>query len=293
MTLLWHFACCFVREGTPMKQLITAAVAVAFALPLAAQQKAGPAAEEHLNRAAQLLDSISVDKIREADDAEQEFEALQKHFADMVAAYRQNGGVPPPIDVNANDDADDDDAKPTDWRKKFSEVERKVTALVGGGPAFDGTVTAGVATPIDAPRVPAAPADAAARRSQGAGDVADAGTPSGAGTTAAASGVPGAVGTAGTGAAPGTAVTPATPATPGTPGVPATAAAPGAAVTPGTAGAASAGGAAGVAAGAPAAAVEVSTIGIEDLDAGVRQQLHDFRRELELFFVATIGHGGA
>jgi hypothetical protein len=39
--------------------------------------------------------------------------------------------------------------------------------------------------------------------------------------------------------------------------------------------------------------VEVSTIGIEDLDLAVRRQLHDFRRELELFFVATIGTGGA
>ncbi len=204
-----------------MPQLIAAVV-----LAAAIVQAQAPAAMAHLQTASGMLEQIPRDKLDE-EDADERFEGLVRAFDEMKQSYSLSLTDP---------------AQRLAWQNRFSTVERQLTALVGGGRAFEGPIEAAAATPVS-------------RRAGAAGNTAD------------AAGNVGTAGSAGTAATAGSADSGATPAPTGTSG----------AATGGDLGIVTAG-----------VAVEVSTIGIEGLDPVVRDQLHAFRRELELFFLAAL-----
>jgi hypothetical protein len=179
-----------------------------------AAQSFGKTPATHLAAATERLNSIPRDRLDD-EEAEEHFEELVRAYGELTEAFNRSATDP---------------AARAIWQARFSTVERKLTALVGAGPAFDGaTVEAGVATPV-----------------AGVSPPIDGAAPPGADVAPPVAGVRPPVAGAAAGEPPA--------GRPGPSGI----------------------------------AVEVSTVGIEDLDPAVRQQLNEFRRELELFFLAAL-----
>jgi len=249
-------------------------------------------AEDHLNKAKAILASLPAEPenaklvvTKDGDDQEKAAERIAKlkeRFAELATAYRSAST----------------DSSP-DWKVKFSDVERELSRIIGGG-AHSSATMATVAQVVSEPPEPAAGQTPGAGRS--AASTAGGGIPSSA--APAASGAR----TIGAPAAPGAPTQGLVPTVPGVVGVgdPAPPGSIAAVPAPGTP--AAAGGDAHP--GTPAdltviparpaaaanaqervvdiAAAKVSMIGIKELDPGIRKLLEQFRIELELFYTAPV-----
>ena len=258
--------------------------------------------EAYLSRAQELLASVPAAsdknvKVVESDDKDDQKSAaekisdLRKHFEELATEYRTSRQAT---------------GHEGDWKMKFSEVERDLAKIIGGGTSSRSTTvvaslearssepTAVGTTGVAADSRPPSSTTVPPATTQGAVIV---GSPTPAGTPAPAV----------SGSTPGSAVRGVEPTVTGSLGVgepaqpgavaavpaPGTAAASGADATPGTAAVltvapSTAASAADPGSTADPGAAKVSMIGIEDLNPAVRAQLEKFRVELELFYTAPI-----
>ena len=246
------------------------------------------AARGYLEQAKSQLDAVSDANLDH--DAKKLVEGLRQDFNALTTAYHADvkgdrSEARATIDGNVAGDVD--------WHARFSDIERRLALILGGGSSFSpsyassGTLASSVAgaTPSPGTQSKAASSQASATL------VAPVTSPSTTVVTPAAPSAP----SASAAAAAAAATTP-----PGTP--PATVVtASGTGVTPasnpgagtGSGSAASVAGSGGTVAAptgagvAAAAGVLVSTIGLKGLDPAARLQLEQFRTTVELFFDAT------
>jgi len=234
-------------------------------------QQTRPLAQVHLEKARTLLESVpagnfSTDK-DDNEDAAEEVAKLRRQFDELVTGF----GASPESSTD------------TGWKLKFSEIERTLSRIIGGG-SIVGPMKAGAAAVVQPTRPN--PASAPGLVEVPAGGVPTAASNPATGTPSAVpNSVPPTAGTVVTTPQTGGAATTDTASVPAPVGTSGAAAASGAPVgTSGTtAGTAVSGDAAAV------AAAKVSTIGIKRLNADVRRQLELFRTEIELFYVAPVG----
>jgi hypothetical protein len=304
---------------------------VAVPLGVAGQEPAqGP---KHLEQARALLDRIP--EKPEGHDADDKIADLRQHFNAMLNAYTTRPeGMPPSPTIAPRDDsarsAEEDAAAAADWKLQFSNVERDLAKIIGGGtysgaasqplaagaggntgvqtpaPTPVGTVgTVGTVSAVPSPNsrvvpgsnTPVSPNTGAEPTSPG---VVGTGAPAPPGTLAAvpAPGTPAAAGaqpTAGTPAVlevtrPASQTQPGTPVTQGV-----TQSQSPTRAEPGAVGAQGAGSTqavAGLGTLGAYAATKVSEVGIKDLDPDVRRQLEQFRIELELFYTSSLSEAG-
>jgi hypothetical protein len=297
------------------------------AVPLGVAGQEPPEGQKHLEQARTLLDRIPAKP--EGHDADDKVADLREHFTAMMKAYTARPeGLPPSPTIAARSetarDAEQEAAAAADWKLQFSNVERDLAKIIGGGtysgaasqplsagasdaqvasPTPVGTVgTVGVASAVPSPNTqivpgsgtPVSPNTGAEPTSPG---VIGAGAPAAPGTLAAvpAPGTPAAAGaqpTAGTPAVlevtrPPSQTQPGTPVTQGVARsqAPTNAGEPGAV---GAQGAAIGQAVAGLGTLSTYAATKVSEVGIKDLDPAVRRQLELFRTELELFYTFSL-----
>jgi hypothetical protein len=229
---------------------------------------------QHVDAARKLLAQVSDSSMKKA--GRTRVEELRKLFDEMAAAYP---GSP-------------------DWRMKFSAVESQLTRIIGGGrgAGLEASV-AGAGNGNIAPGSTATAGTASATQSGSSS-----GQVGGNAATNTASAPQGASAAAtGAGAQPA-GTTPATGIQSG--GVPAGAAGSSGADTSGAAAAGSTGGASGTSAaagasqggsmvGAGSGIAVVGEIGMKDVDPAVREQLRQFRLEVELFFAAATSSDGS
>jgi hypothetical protein len=157
------------------------------AVPLGLAGQEPPQAPRHLEQAGVMLDRIP--EKPSGEDADKRIADLRRHFTAMVKAYAERPeGAPPSAVITVRSepdrDADDDPAAARDWTLQFSNVERDLAKIIGGGTysgaatqplvaAAGSVVPAPVGTvgtvPANAPRgVPnVVPAEAAAVGAQG------------------------------------------------------------------------------------------------------------------------------
>ena len=248
--------------------LIAIAVAVTFAPQIHGQEEAS--ANARLKQAGALLESLQVKRPLTTEDKSEnektaeELANLRQQFTHLVSAY-QSGRKTSDLE--------------SDWKVRFSDVERTLARLIGGGSQVP-TMKVGTAVVAGAVgtagNIEPAPTDAVGNASPGNVANSPVGTAGNvpAGTVAAAqAGAP-------TGASPA-AETPATQAPVSTPTAAAGAVSPADPAQNQLAGDND-----------PAAplvgiaAAKVSTIGVRDLDPAIRSLLEKFRVELELFYTA-------
>jgi hypothetical protein len=129
-------------DQTPSGQIKTPALATPVAPKL---QAATPLML--LDQARQALDAMNDQFVKSKGGFGGSMEKIRQNFADMAKLYRQ--GTEPPLSTWAPSVSNP--FKNTklygDWRENFSEIERQLTYLIGGGPSMEpGTTgTAGVA----------------------------------------------------------------------------------------------------------------------------------------------------
>ena len=257
--------------------------------PSAAEQGATPPKpdpQQHLADIQKRLDSVanmqlSPDSKQNA-DAKQKLAQLREDFTKLVATYRHKAASSRgPV---ANSAGENPDPVFVDWNHKFSDVERDLVVILGGGSTLSPTSTTAVGTNANGSSVVADSTGTVPPGSVGAPQAGQAGqpvqaAPGGAATTPGASGV--VTGAAGASTA----------ATAGNAGVP-TAQVPGSSPTPGVGSGGSGGianGAAGAAGLADLAVAGVATkdIGIKNLDPKARAELDQVRISVELFYDAA------
>ena len=228
-------------------------------------------AQVHLEKARTLLEgvpasSLSADK-DDNEDAAEELAKLRRQFDELVQGF----GASP------------ESSSDTGWKLKFSEIERTLSRIIGGG-SLVGPMKAGAAVvvqptrpnPTSTPGLVEVPAGGvpttASNPATGTPSVVPNSVPPTAGTVVTTPQTAGAA----------TTDTATVPAPVGTSGSTAAAGAP--VGTSGTTGGAAVSGDA-----AAVAAAKVSTIGFKRLNPDVRRQLELFRTEIELFYVAPVG----
>jgi hypothetical protein len=253
------------------------------AAPLRAQQSPAPKPQPttYLDQAGQLLGSVPTNVQH---DASKSFDDLKKHFDELNKQYRtQRDTIGPPLTrIDPNQDV-------PSWRNAFADVERDLTALIGGGSTLAQSQVVGAQTAAAQPVGTTAAGSAAAIGLTGSTPVA----PTDAGAVMPGTQTAPTVTTTPSGTVvnnQGAAVPPAVAANPDAANV-ANAAAAGApnvqAVVSQPAGAPPVAGASADALGMMAA-TKVSVIGVKDLDPQVRAQLEQFRLQLELFYTTTM-----
>ena len=273
--------------------IMTAAAAAAFPISVRAQEPAKapflpPAA--YLNQADSVLNGVPKNV---SHDASKQLDELRTHFDELNKAYlAQKDQVGPPL--TRQDPTKD---IPT-WRDNFSDVERDLVVLIGGGSSLTPSAVSGseVVAPNPAAVEPGAPAStitssnpapvgttgtipatpatsALAAPSTNTSSAASA-APNGTTTNASSSGTSAADGSAAPAAAPPPAANTAAASSPS-------------AAAPISASPAAAGGTLAMA--DSLAASKVSVTGLKDLDPAVRSQLEQFRLQVELFYSATMG----
>lgn len=226
-------------------------------------------AREHLDRARAMLERIPASPA--GHEAEDKAAELRAHFVQMTEA------------LDRKDEAD--------WKLRFSDVERDLAKIIGGG-TYSTTPSA---LPVDSAAgvaVVPSPVGTAGQTRVVAGTGAQVAPASGVVPTSPGSiggGQPAPAGTLAAVPAPGTPAAAGAPLTPASPTVLAVAGSPQVAASQGNAAAANAA-AAGVQGAVSdvgieaVAASKVSVIGIKDLDNTVRRQFEQFRTELEMFY---------
>ncbi|HEX4347626.1 MAG TPA: hypothetical protein VHZ73_08645 [Vicinamibacterales bacterium] len=277
--------------------VVTSAALAAFQLPAHAQQPAQnvPQPNNYLDQAGGMLKTVPNNVSHEA---AKPLDELRKHFDELNKAYRaQKDQIGPAL---SRQDPDKD--IPT-WRDNFSEVERDLVVLIGGGsslapskvngsevvapnptasePGAPGSVIAGpnpspVGTTGTTPPTVASPTTSATT----ATPTTTTGVPSAAAGTTTTSTIPNAD-------APGVATPTTVPAPISAPSAASGAAPTPSPTAPGSATAVTGGDTLTMANGL--AASKVSVTGLKDLDPSVRLQLEKFRLQLELFYSATMG----
>ena len=98
-----------------------------------------------LDDAGKTLDGIDEESIRARKVFRSSLSSVRQHFANLVTAYRASTTNPAPSTATSiAKDAKDESRM--DWRAEFSEIERQLTYLIGGGPSTGSAVgTSGVA----------------------------------------------------------------------------------------------------------------------------------------------------
>jgi hypothetical protein len=220
-------------------------------------------------------------------DAKQKLAQLRDDFTKLVASYRHKAAASSGGAV-ANPAGESPDPAFVDWNHKFSDVERDLVVILGGGSTLSPTSTTAVGRNANGSAVVADSTGTVPAGSVGAPQAAQGGQPvqaipGGTTTTPGAPGVVNGAGAAATGAS--------TAATAGNSGTP-TAQVPGSSPTPGV----GSGGSGGVANGAGGAAgladvavagVAIRDIGIKNLDPKARAELDQVRISIELFYDAA------
>jgi hypothetical protein len=297
--------------------LFAAAACVTFPLTAAAQQPAQPTTPSaYLDQAKQDLSTVPKSVQH---DASKPMDELRKHFDELSKQYQQERNtIGPPV---ATEDPNKDVRT---WRDSFSDVERDLAVIIGGGSTLAATSVIGAqigVTPAPPQQNIAALAPSPMPGAVGTSGTTTTGTSATTGTTST-TGTMATTGTTSTGSSSAPVVTAtapsiATPATGASNTTPPTVASTTPATTPSQSGASSTSttaagqplppgvvvpgqsGGQSTPANAPGAPIEttaagglaaasVSAIGLTDLKPQLRAQLETFRLQLEMFYSATM-----
>jgi len=261
------------------------------------------AARVYLDQAKSMLDAVPEENLDH--DARKLVSVLRKDFSALTDSYGANAKTDR---EEARETINGNVAGAVDWHARFSDVERRLAEILGGGSSFSpsytpsGPFASGVATATSAPatqrKAASSPASATlvAPSTSPATTVVSPAVPAGEVAQVPSAGAAGATPPAVTTTpAPDPSISPQNPAASAADvaAAAATTTPPGAPVGVGSvapAATATAGGTVAGNTGAGAAAVAsvlVSTIGLKNLDPAVRMQLEQFRTTVELFFDAT------
>jgi hypothetical protein len=97
-----------------------------------------------LDDAKKTLDGIDAQSIKARKVFSSSLSSLREHFEKLVTAYGMSKTGPPPEPAASVRTTAKDDNR-MDWREEFSEIERQLTYLIGGGPSTASAVgTSGV-----------------------------------------------------------------------------------------------------------------------------------------------------
>jgi hypothetical protein len=259
--------------------------------PSAPEQGATPAKpdpQQHLADIQRRLDTVANLQLspdgKQNADAKEKLAQLRDDFTKLVASYRHKVSARGPV---TNPAGESPDPAFVDWNHKFSDVERDLVVILGGGSTLSPTSTTAVGTNAGGTTAVADSTGTVPAGSVGAPQAGQAGQPVQAapGGAAATAGTPGVVNGAGAAGA-------STAATAGNSGVP-TAQVPAGSPTPGVGSGGSGGLAANGAAGGAGladlavAGVAIKDIGIKNLDPKARAELVQVRISVELFYDAA------